>query len=283
MATAGELVGSAVRMVTLPDIYIRLKTMLDDPDSSMSDMADLLATDPGLTARLLRMVNSAFFGFGAEITTVTRAVSMLGTQQVHDLVLATSVTGAFSGMSTRVMDMQQFWLNSVRCGVASRLLAHSCNVLDSERLFVSGLLADIGHLIMYQGMPQESRRARVGSQRSQAELVRLERELIGCDYAEVGGELLHTWGLPDSLVEAVRFHIQPAKAEHYPLEAAIVHIASLMAVAIGEEQNLDSLPVNPVVWQVTGLSPEMAAAIEAELEQQVKEAASLNIADERAA
>ena len=104
-ATALERLGEATRLFSLPDIYFKLKSVLDDPDFAMDDVADVMASDPGMTARLLKLVNSPFFGIEARIDTVPRAVNMLGTQQIHDLVLATSVTEAFAGISTDIMDM----------------------------------------------------------------------------------------------------------------------------------------------------------------------------------
>ena len=166
MSTIWEQVTAGAKLISLPDIYLRLRSVLDDPDFSMSEVADVISRDPGMTARLLRLVNSAYFGLAAKIETVTRATSLLGTQQVHDLVLATSVADTFEGMSSEVMDMQRFWRRSIHCGILSRQLANKCNVLDSERLFVAGLLRDIGHLVMYQTIPLQSQQAMEQSART---------------------------------------------------------------------------------------------------------------------
>ena len=129
MAVSLEEITSAAKLVTLPDLYIRLRAVIDDPDFYMGQVAEVIANDPAMTARVLKLVNSAFFGLPAKIDTVSRAVGMLGTQQIHDLVLASSVTETFSGMSTNVVDMQIFWHRSVYSAVAARLIAAKCNVL----------------------------------------------------------------------------------------------------------------------------------------------------------
>jgi len=258
MLSAEQLVESTVDLVSLPAVYLRAKERIDDPDSSLDEVAEVIGQDPAMTARLLRIANSAFFGFAARIETVGRAVNILGTQQVHDLLLATSVSNAFSGISSEVISMDLFWRNSVHCGVAARLLASRCNVLDSERLFVEGLLRDIGHLVMYTKVPGLAKEALVQSENEGTELVRVERELMGFDYAVVGAELMRVWRLPDSLQESVRFHPEPAKAQKFPLETAIVHIAAHMTTGAESKQPAEVwVPtVSADACYVTGLSEE---------------------------
>lgn len=277
MFTPQDLVGSAVKLVTLPDVYIRLQALLDDEDASMADVANLIAHDPGLTARLLRMVNSAFFDFAAKIETVSRAVGLLGTQQIHDLALATSVARAFSAMPPGMINMEVFWRNSVYCSVTSRLIASHCNVLDSERLFVAGLLRDIGHLIMYLKVPGPAQQALLRARKEHKPLYRVERELIGCDHAQVGEELMRAWQLPASLQDSLEFHLEPGKAQDFALETSIIHIASVIteAAAAREAPEPQALRIDPVALQITGLSPDRLQSIKHEADQQLEEAISL--------
>jgi HD-like signal output (HDOD) protein len=121
--TPEDLVSRTADLVSLRDIFIRLKTVVDDPESSMADVAQVVASDPALTARLLKIAISPFFGFPARITTVAQAASLLGTQQIHDLVLATTVAEAFSGIPTDIISMQNFWSHSIRCGLLARRVA----------------------------------------------------------------------------------------------------------------------------------------------------------------
>lgn len=270
MFTPRELVEPTIKLVTLPDVYIRLRALLDDPDTSMADIANLIAHDPGLTARLLKMVNSAFFRFAVQIDTVSRAVGLLGTQPIHDLVLATSVTRAFSGMPTDIIDMQMFWRNSVYCGITSRLLATQCNVLDSERLFVAGLLRDIGHLVMYLRVPIPTQQALLRCQQEDKPLYHVERQLIGCDYAQVAGELMRVWQLPASLQSALAHQLAPSEAPDFALEAAIIHVAGAITDAATSRITPD-----PAVWQITGLSPDDLEPIKQEADNQIGEALNL--------
>jgi HD-like signal output (HDOD) protein len=277
MDTTWKDVTRAARLISFPDVYLRLKDILDDPDFAMAEIAVAISQDPGITLRLLRLVNSSLYGFTAKIETVSRAITLLGTQQVHDLVLATSVAQAFKGISTAVMDMQRFWRCSVYCAVTSRQLAALCSGCDKERLFVAGLLHDVGHLIMYQSIPDLSQQAILKTKENGDPLYKVERTLFGFDYARVGAKLMQDWSLPESLSEITMFHIEPDKAEKYPLETALVHLGSLLTKADNENSmfNEGSLTAEPSVWAVTGLSPIDCTSLHHKIVEEAEEVMGL--------
>jgi HD-like signal output (HDOD) protein len=260
------------QLLTLPAVYLRLKAVLDDPDYAVADIEEVISTDPAIATRLLRQVNSPYFGFSAQVETIARAVGMLGSQQVHDLVLATSVAQTFAGIPIEVMDMHAFWTRSVCCAAAARLLAVTCNRLDSERLFVAGLLRDIGHLVMYQSIPDESRAALLRARSEGTPLHEVERDLLGFDYARLGGGLLQQWGLPQGLWEPVQLHNSPAQSADHAVETSIVHLAGLLGEAgHTDEDGYDAFVsrAHPFVWQATGLTPVQCAAIREAVECQL--------------
>ena len=269
--TPEALVSRTADLVSLPDIYIRLKAVVDDPESSMADVANVVANDPALAARLLKIANSPYFGFPARITSIARATSLLGTQQIHDLVLATTVAEAFSGIPTELINMQDFWSNSIRCGLLCRRLAQACNVLDSERLFVEGLLHDVGHLVMYQGLPEASAAALLESQQQYRPLYQIERELIGFDYAQVGAALMHSWHFPPGLIESVHYQNEPARAGKFPLEVAIMHIAvRLIQHTVAGVKVAEGIPrIDAAAWQATGLAQEVIEPVCAKAAEQL--------------
>jgi HD-like signal output (HDOD) protein len=266
MTTVWEQVTTNARLVSLPAVYLRLKELLAQPDFSMADVAMIIGQDPALTTRLLRLVNSPYFGLAAKIDTVFRAVSMLGTRQVHDLALATSVANSFAGMPTGVMDMRTFWRRSIFCGLASRELAKAAGVQDSERLFVAGLLRDIGHLVMYQTVPEPCRESMLAAEQREQPLYLVERELIGIDYARVGGVLMRQWQLPNSLREATEFHIEPRRALEFPMDTYLVHLAALLVTAAETGQPFGTGALAPLdeSWQITGLTSQHCLAVQAE-------------------
>lgn len=272
MSTVWEKVTGNAKLISPPEIYLRLREVLGQPDFAMSDVAVVISKDPALSARILRLVNSSFFGFASKIDTVFRAVNLLGTHQIYDLVLATSVTQSFNGMSNQVMDMAVFWRRSIYCGLVARQLAGMCNVLDSERLFVAGLLKDIGHLIMYQSIPELSERAILEADETLRPLYIVERELIGIDYARVGGVLMRQWQLPDSLRESTELHVEPQRSQEFPLATALIHISALMTDALDtrEEFGVGRLEPSSEAMALTGLTQEQCQTVQAEAEQEIE-------------
>ncbi|RDH84029.1 MAG: hypothetical protein DIZ80_07805 [endosymbiont of Galathealinum brachiosum] len=270
MQTAESLVKESIELISLPDVYIRLRSVINSPNSSMSDVAQIIVHDPAITARLLKLVNSSFFGLRTKVDTMTHAINLLGTQQVHDLVLATVVVDSFSGFTNDSFNIYDFWFNGVYCAVTARLLAYHCGDIDTERPFIAGLLHGIGHLVTFQKMPEESKKAIELSTQKNIDLYLAEREVLGFDYAQVGAELMREWQLPKSLQDITQFHIEPVKAPDYRLETAIIHIASVITENALAEKTIspETLAVNPVCWQLTGLSIEDMPALKQEVDQQ---------------
>jgi HD-like signal output (HDOD) protein len=159
MKTPEEIVENCATLVSLPEVYLQVKKVIDEPESTMTDLSAAISIDPGMTTIVLKLVNSAFYGMPRKVETISRAVGILGMQPLHDLVLAVSVTKAFSGLSQQVMNMSIFWANSFFSGLAARELARKCFLVDSERMFVEGLLRDLGHLLIYQYIPEQAEQA----------------------------------------------------------------------------------------------------------------------------
>ena len=273
MGTAISRITEQAELLSLPDIYIQLRNVLDDPDFAMAEVAVVISQDPSITLRLLHLVNSSFYSFTNKIETVGRAITLLGTEQIHDLVLATAVASAFKGISTEVMDMQTFWQNSITTAVFSRRLAQLSGARDKERLFVAGLLHDIGHLVMYQAIPDLAERAIFQAKERKEPIHLTERRSIGFDYAEVGGILLKHWALPEVFRETTMCHTDPTMAEQFDVESALVHIGSKLSRAHqGEEHfNEGTLVVDAPVWQMTGLTIEDCASLHEDIEDDVRQ------------
>jgi HD-like signal output (HDOD) protein len=272
MSTPQELVENVKDLVSLPELYLRIRDTIDDPYSSIDSIANIVSQDPNIAAKILRISNSSFFGFATEITSIARAISIMGLSQLHDLVLAISVVRSFKGIPNKLMNMKEFWMNSVFCAVIARLLASKCNVLDSERLFVTGLLHDMGHLLIYTKLPYEIADILTAAKQQNKTVAQLERQILGFDYAEVGGELLKAWHMPECYSEAVSCHTDPNKADIFLLDSAIIHIASNLVRQ--EEANLKGFgqpQFEPIVWQVTGISADDLDSLKQEAKSSIME------------
>jgi HD-like signal output (HDOD) protein len=253
-----EKVLKSAQLISLPDIYIKLKKLMEEPDYTMAEVAVLAGRDPGMAARFLRVVNSPLNRRARNIESVSHAVSLLGINQIHDIVLTASVAEAFEGIETGVVDMKKFWQRSIYCAVMSKLLARDFDTIESDRLFMSGLLHDIGHLSMYLAIPEESRRAILKAEESEKPLYQVEREMLGFDYAKVGGYMMRNWDLPTSLETITWFHPKPGEADLFTLETALLHLGSLLVVSDLENGVFGegSFTVDHTVWSTTGLTEE---------------------------
>jgi len=261
---AQEMVAGIEELASLPAVYHQVRGVLDNEDSSIIDLSNVVSVDAAITARLLHVVNSVYFGLMSRVDTVTRAVNVLGMQQVHDIVLASSVSAMFKGMSPANMNMTRFWSNSVMRALIARTGAEMVRSSDLERFFVTGLLADIGHLAMYQVEPRLAEQAQVQSAQSGAPLHEVERELLGCDYAEVGAALVEKWHLPPRLSAAISGQIDPVNAEDpFRRDAALLHLARVMTDAMERQMENDAIAqlFDESIWTLTGLKPANVATI----------------------
>lgn len=251
------LVADSQGLISLPEVYLRLREIMDSPDSSMEDVAKVIALDPALTARLLRIANSALYNFPSQVETLSRAASILGLRQIHDLVLATSVAKAFAGMPNELMDMKTYWYRCVYRGFMAKEIGEAVALRSQESLFVRALLLDIGHLILYHRFPSECRQALAeGGGDFNTELA-IERERIGCDALTLGAELMRAWSLPDSMIQTFECLTNPAAADRQAKTVAIVQVAAFVTHAIDTDLLLQQVieSFDPEIWDLVGVPP----------------------------
>jgi putative nucleotidyltransferase with HDIG domain len=223
---------------------------MDDPHSSAADFGAIVSSDPSLTVRLLQLVNSAFFGFPSRIESVSQAVTVVGTNQLQDLALATSVIVVFRDIPEDLVNMESFWRHSLGCAVTARVFAANRGESNVERLFVAALLHDVGRLIMFQANPEEARRTLKLAGKHRQLLHVVERDTLGYDHAAVGMALIGAWNLPENLQEPVGYHHQPEKARRFPVDAAIVHVSDVTthAMVLGHSGERFVPPLSRNAW-----------------------------------
>ena len=187
-----ELLESYVEISSLPMIFYRISEAVNDPRASMADIGKIIGDDPGLTVRLLRLVNSAFYGFPSKIDTITQALVIIGTRQLCDLALGTSMITLFNGIPEDLVNMQSFWRHSITCGIAAKTLAVYRRETNIERFFVTGMIHDIGRLVIYKKIGEQAREVLLRCKSSGALLFLTEQEVIGFDHATLGRMLLQS-------------------------------------------------------------------------------------------
>jgi len=221
-------------LVSPPDVCMRVFELIHSPMTGTREIAAVVGIDPNLTARLLRMANSAFYGFSRKIDTISRAVTVIGTTELYQLVLSVSAVQTFSNIPNDLVKMDTFWRHSVYTGLLARALAVRAHVLHPERLFVAGLMHDIGSLVLYHQRPDAMRDILLVAEGDEELLYQAELERFQFTHASIGGELMERWRLPPEMVQAVKWHHQPQRAEKASMEANILHIAGHLVNESGQ-------------------------------------------------
>lgn len=280
MPGARELVEGIGELVSLPEIALKINQMVDDPRVNVEDISKLIAQDPALSARLLRLANSALFGLSREVSTLSHAITLLGSKRLRDLVLSTTASQAFDGIPNNLISLQNFWRHSLYCGLIARSLATQSKQIQSDSIFIAGLLHDIGQLVMFNRRPEQSREALLlvleGSE--DLEMYQAEQRIFGFDHTEVGSELAKAWQLPQMFQECIAYHHNPALAQRFPAETAVVHIANAAAVMaeLHSMSKTDELPnIQESAWQACGLSPDYLESTIREAQSEISEVEKL--------
>jgi len=275
--TPKELVNYCSGITSLPVVYQRLDEAINDPYSDLSTIAAILSEDSSLAARLLRLANSAMFCFPSRVETVSRAVTIIGTKQLRDLVLATSVIELFNKIPEEHVSMESFWRHSIATGIAARVIATYRREANVERFYVLGLLHDLGRLVMYLQIPEMANRAIELSSNNQSPLYQEEQQQLGFDHAAVGEALLVKWKLPAFLQEGVACHHKPGRATRYPEEAATVHIADIIANSfkMGSSGEPTVPPFVEKAWNRLGLTVDQLPLITEQLGKQYSAAVDI--------
>ncbi len=264
------VVDGQIQLFSFPAIYTRVVEALESPVASASKLAEVVSSDVSLTARLLRLVNSPFYGFPSKIDSVARAIALIGDKELVTLVLGISVMDVFAGASAGNFSMTSFWQHSVRCAILARVLAGHVGLLE-EPLFVGGLLHDLGMVLMAAQHPQTMHAAQLYAYEYKVPLYSAEQAIFGFDHSGAGGLLLSRWNFPERLVRTVGYHHIPSK-KYAPPEAAVVHLADILAHLRHIEDLPDGVMVPPLdaaaLESKLNLAPSTIATVMAQAERQ---------------
>ena len=233
-----SLIGRMSHLPSLPDAYFRLCRELNSPHSNLEDIGALISNDPALTAKVLQLVNSAFFGFAQPVFVATEAVQLLGVNTIRAMALTTHIFSVFNALHLKDTPAADVWAHSMKVSELAlqhaRREAASRNVM--EQAFTAGALHDIGKLILAANLPAEYRRVGQQVQQANIPLIEAERAVFGATHADVGGYLLGVWGLPVPLVEAVALHHQPPAQLRPPTDCGARPVTPLSAVKLANAQ-----------------------------------------------
>ncbi|MFC1557695.1 HDOD domain-containing protein [candidate division KSB1 bacterium] len=213
----------------LPTIIAKMIELIDDPRTSASSLSKLISTDQVLTAKILKLANSAFYGFPRRISTINLAIVILGFDTLKDLGLSVSIIDRFKNRKgDDSFDMSRFWEHSIACGVIGKLLARKLNYRITGEVFVAGILHDIGKLVLNQYFPKEFSAITERVNTKNESFRQAEIEVLGIGHALIGSWLGEKWNLPEQLVEAIGLHHMPAQAKLNPELTSIIHFSDFL-------------------------------------------------------
>jgi putative nucleotidyltransferase with HDIG domain len=238
----------------------------------LTSVGEVIEKDPDLTARLLRLGNSSFYGFPTRLETVSAAISLIGIQQVQDLIVATSVVDTFAGLTPEFVNMESFWRHSLACGVAARLLAIIKRMPNPDKFFVAGLLHDVGRLVLFSQAPKISQEVFELYRQQKLLLWEAEAQVLGYDHAQIGEALLRDWMYPANLVQAVARHHHPLASDSFRSEAAIVHVADHLVNAgrFGSSGERHVPPLQTKAWEGLNLALDSLESVVTAIDDQIE-------------
>ena len=255
-----SLVEKVAYLYSLPDVAVRVNELLDSDKASNAELENIIVCDPALTAQLLKLVNSAHYGFPGAVDTVSRAVSLIGHKELRNMVMAATVTNTFKDIPNHLVDMETFWFHSITCAVLARSLAETQRCKERERFFIAGLLHSIGKLVLFSQYPKESVQVLSYQGQGDAAVIAAEQRIFGFTYADLSAALLKAWKLPDNIWQMVASQLDPLNAQGNTQEACVLHVAAKITASIEpcamSTLNMEGLNPNydPRAWQTLGLS-----------------------------
>lgn len=239
---ARSLIEDMSAMVSPPDVCLKINELVADDSTSLEQLALVVIRDPNLTARILKLANSAYYGLPGRVDTITRAVMLLGMGEIQKIVTAVCAVQTFSRLSSSVTNMNSFWRHGVYTGLVAQAIARRARVLHPERLFVAGMLHDIGTLLINKRFPEIAQAVIIEAAGDEDRLHTLEQRDLGFDHALLAGMMLDSWHLPDTLVDTVYWHHEPQRALRAGTEAAILKVADDVANCSGTGSYSERIP-----------------------------------------
>ncbi len=222
-----DLLSGDLQLTTPPNIYFELQKVIQNPSQSMENIAEIIEKDPALTLQLLKIVNSAFYGFPFTIVSIKRAVAMIGATELQNLVLAAVIMDKFSSLPGGIITMRDFWAKSLRCALIAKELNIHLKYGQNETLFVCGLLHNIGQLVFYRRIPELARTVAMLQQDfTDVEEISLEETIIGFDHYQTGAALTELWKLPEMITQSMKLHSAPNPNSPFHAIATLIKAAN---------------------------------------------------------
>ena len=280
--TAEDIVTNTKQISSLPEIFTRIDAAINAPNSSFQYIGALVSEDVALSLRVLRVANSSFYAFPGKIDTIGRAMSVIGTKELRDIILATTIFDMFAKLDAPCVSMMDFWQHSIACAVAARVLATHRREVNPEMYYAAGILHEVGRLLIAAQCKDQYQEILERLNNHDQLVIEIEQEVLGFDHCTVGGLLVKRWKLGKFHQECIRYHCSPGDAREFPLGAATIHIAEIIVTAleIGDAASFCVRPMDEQAWAMLDIASEDLDSIIERIDEQFNDAAAIFLGDE---
>lgn len=257
--TAMDLASQVKSIPTLPAVLTILSRRMEDPKTSSEDLAQVIVQDQAIASKVLKLVNSPFYGFSGRIQSISQGIVILGFNAVKNLVLSTSVIDAFRGATSgELFRLDTLWVHSAAVATTAKLLAERTKVCDPEDAFVGALLHDIGKVLLWTSEPRLFHACLQAVHTRRIPLPEVEKRILGFQDQEVAALLAEKWKFPESLRQAIRWRGEPSRAGAHSGLASAVHCANILCTACEAPAHPGSVlsPPDAGAWTLCGLDDD---------------------------
>lgn len=267
-----DVVDDELKVASFPDIFFKVKEAVSATNSSAEHIAEVVGLDVGLSTQILKLVNSPLYGFPSEISSLTRAVALIGGKELCTLALGLSTIGYFRDIPPELVDMRSFWMHSLTSAVFCKVIAEQIEGVTPEEMFTAGLLHDVGRLILFKKMPCSAVQAMIYARENFIPLVEAEDMVLGFNHTDVAREMFKRWNFPPRLIDIISTHHSPKNSENYR-ETAVLQLADNLTLAVGvSEGGMYVLPgIENGVWENLEIDENGLTEIVRDYDHQIKE------------
>ena len=243
---------------TLPAVFMRIMRMMQAKDTSIREISQVVETDQSIAMKILRLINSSFYGLSRSVYSVQQAIVLLGANTLKNILITASVFQALNRRSQEAgLNREGFWKHTMECGMIARCLDDKINSGREEEGFICGIIHDIGKVVLDQYFHDKLLRVLNKSRKEGILFYQAERELLGVTHAEIGSKLADLWYLPDNLVEVIAQHHEFRTESEYARQTALIQVSDMLAYQYAARTGMNTLipEVDPLCWHALDLDP----------------------------
>jgi putative nucleotidyltransferase with HDIG domain len=244
MSRVEEILADIKHVPSAPQVLQKVLSLVNDPEFSYLELMEIIQLDPGLTAHVLRMANSAYFNLTNPVSSLQQALTYLGVKNIVDVVMSSEVVGFYKkSQNGYIMERGELWRHSMACALLARKMGEDLEYPDTSTLFTAALLHDIGKIVLSQYVGEEFEKIEKLVSEHGKDFVAAEREVLGLDHAVLGAKMAQNWKLPPPIIRAIAYHHAPFTSPGNSRLVQLVAMSNLVVIGMGVGGGVQGLAV----------------------------------------